>query len=60
MHDWVPANEVRQIRWQIFDQGDRWLQPVQAGMLVLDVFQHLLGMHPSIDENGAAIRPIPR
>lgn len=59
MEDWMPLQDIPQLRWQLLATGAAVMDNTQMGCLILRMFVHLCSMYPSRDEDGGIIRPMP-
>lgn len=60
MDKWLPLDDIAQLRWRLCSEGESVLGYVKIGLLILEIFNRLVGAAPSRDANGAIIFPIPR
>lgn len=60
MREWVRLDSLRSVLWYTCSEGVPALTPPARGEAAVNLLQRLVDIRPSVDAEGAAIRPVPR
>lgn len=60
MREWVRLDSLRALLWYTLSEGQASLTPVQRGEVSCELLRRLVLLKPSVDAEGAPVRPVPK
>jgi DnaJ family protein C protein 13 len=60
MREWVRLDSLRALQWYCLSEGTPGLTPIARGEVCVELLKRLVILRPSVDAEGAPVRPVPR